>query len=131
MIRIELAPMLINPRLSELLKSTPIASFFIGDSDWNCQPNFRDGAPFASRYPIGLQFLPPPRTHRAGPNGQRDRDLSALWDRSLFHHLVRLTEKHRPVGRAFQGGVPHGGNRPAAEGDTSDEAAEIHGPANR
>src|SRR5208282_1035979 len=47
MIRIALGPVLINPRLPEQLKSTPIASFFIGDSGRNCQAKFCAGARFA------------------------------------------------------------------------------------
>ena len=44
---IELRPVLINPRFPEQLKSTAVARFFIGDSGWNCQPNFCAGARFA------------------------------------------------------------------------------------
>lgn len=40
---IELRPVLMNPRLPEQLKSTAIASLFIGDSGWNRPPNFCAG----------------------------------------------------------------------------------------
>src|SRR5208337_5178643 len=56
---IELRPVLINPRLPEQLKSTPIAGFFIGDSAWNCQPNFCAGAHFAPNIQSGSNSFCP------------------------------------------------------------------------
>src|SRR5271165_4946657 len=56
---IELRPVLINPRLPEQLKSTAIARFFIGDSAWNCQPNFCAGARFAPDIQSGSNSLRP------------------------------------------------------------------------
>jgi hypothetical protein len=75
MIRIELGPMLINPRLPEQLKFTAIAGFFIGDSGRNCQANFCAGTrfDFRSRYPIGLQF-PLPAARVCGGRG------GGLWE---------------------------------------------------
>src|SRR5215469_2160135 len=59
MIRIGLGPALINPRLSEQLKSTAISRFFIGDSGRNSQPNFCSSARLAPNIQLSSDSLCP------------------------------------------------------------------------